>query len=56
LQWLDQRGALVVMGDAAWRLKAPQVNVASTVGAGDSFVGAFIWCLASGHDLALAAR
>lgn len=53
---LAERGALVVTGEGAWRLKAPQVNVASTVGAGDSFVGAFVWSLASGHDLALAAR
>lgn len=53
---LAERGALVVTSENAWRLKAPQVNVASTVGAGDSFVGAFVWSLAAGHDLALAAR
>lgn len=53
---LAERGALVVTGESAWRLNAPQVKVESTVGAGDSFVGAFVWSLASGHDLALAAR
>jgi 6-phosphofructokinase 2 len=46
-----ERGALIVSRSRAWRLRAPQVRVASTVGAGDSFLGAFVWSLASGHDL-----
>lgn len=53
---LAERGALIVTRDHAWRLDAPRVNAASTVGAGDSFVGALVWSLASGHDLALTAR
>ncbi len=53
---LAERGALVVTRDRAWRLAAPQVKVVSTVGAGDSFLGAFVWSLASGHDLSVAAR
>jgi len=53
---LAERGALVVTRDSAWRLAAPPVKVVSTVGAGDSFLGAFVWGLASGHDLSVAAR
>lgn len=53
---LAESGALIVTRGRAWRLLAPQVRVASTVGAGDSFLGAFVWSLTSGHELALAAR
>lgn len=53
---LAERGALVVIRGRAWRLTTPKVTVVSTVGAGDSFVGALVWSLASGHNLSLAAR
>ncbi len=53
---MAERGALVVAHDRAWHVPAPQVRPVSTVGAGDSFLAAVVWSLASGHDLAVAAR
>jgi 6-phosphofructokinase 2 len=44
---LGEEGALLVSKDLALRAKAPPVEVASTVGAGDSFLGALVWGLAS---------
>lgn len=49
---LADEGALVVTGERAWRAFAPKVIPVSTVGAGDSFLGAMLWRLASGKNLA----
>jgi 6-phosphofructokinase 2 len=45
---LGAQGALLVTQNGAWRAKAPAVKAASTVGAGDSFLGAMIWALCEG--------
>ena len=45
---LGHRGALLVTADGAFRAHAPDVHVVSAVGAGDSFLGGMVWCLASG--------
>ena len=46
---LAERGSLLMTRDGALRANVPDVKVASTVGAGDSFVGGLVWALASGH-------
>jgi 6-phosphofructokinase 2 len=48
---LGHRGALLVTQDRAWFAEPLPVNPQSTVGAGDSFLGAMIWALAAGRDL-----
>jgi 6-phosphofructokinase 2 len=48
---LGADGALLVTADKALRATALQVQVASTIGAGDSFVGGLVWAL--GRDLGL---
>jgi 6-phosphofructokinase 2 len=53
---LAERGALVVSSDHTWRAEAPPVQPVSTVGAGDSFLGAMVWSLASGDALEQAVR
>lgn len=53
---LGALGAAVVTADQVLRLASPDVPVRSTVGAGDSFLGAMVLRLAQGHDLAAAAR
>jgi len=53
---LGGHGAVVVTADEVLRLASPDVEVRSTVGAGDSFLGAMVLRLAQGHDLAAAAR
>ncbi|WP_374593176.1 1-phosphofructokinase family hexose kinase [Aquabacterium sp.] len=57
---LGADGALLVSADQAWRAQALRVPVASTIGAGDSFVGGLVWALdqppAAGLDLAEAFR
>jgi 6-phosphofructokinase 2 len=53
---LGEEGALLVTSEIALRAKGLLVNVASTVGAGDSFVGAFLWALDRHADLNLALR
>lgn len=53
---LGAQGAVVVTADVVLRLSSPAVEVRSTVGAGDSFLGAMVLRLAQGHDLAAAAR
>ena len=45
---LAEEGALLVTRDEAWRAAAPPVTLVSAVGAGDSFLGAMVWALASG--------
>ncbi|MDP3074923.1 1-phosphofructokinase family hexose kinase [Bradyrhizobium sp.] len=49
---LGDQGALLVTHDAVLRALALPIEPASTVGAGDSFLGAMVWALASGQDLA----
>lgn len=53
---LGDQGALVVTADAALRAPALRVQVASTVGAGDSFVGGLLWALNAGEPLETALR
>jgi 6-phosphofructokinase 2 len=53
---LGAAGALLVTADGAMRLPTPAVDVQSTVGAGDSFLGALVLRLAQGRDLAAAFR
>ena len=49
-------GAVLVTADSVTRLAPPSITVRSTVGAGDSFLGAMVLRLAQGHDLATAFR
>lgn len=53
---LGDQGALVTTATESWRAEAPQVEVLSTVGAGDSFLGTLVWGLASGETLEAAVR
>lgn len=53
---LGSDGAMLVTADRAWRAPALPVRVASTVGAGDSFLGAMVWALAAGSSLEAAFR
>lgn len=53
---LAHRGALLAAKDLRLRAPAIPVKIASTVGAGDSFVAAMVWRLASGGSLAEAFR
>lgn len=53
---LGDQGALAVTRDGAWRAHAPPVQAVSTVGAGDSFLGAMILRLAVGADVTEALR
>jgi 6-phosphofructokinase 2 len=48
---LGGRGAILVTADAVLRLPTPRVEVASAVGAGDAFLGAFVLRLAQGRPL-----
>ncbi len=47
-------GAILVTADEAWNAPAVPVPVASSVGAGDSFLGALVWSLDRGHALPVA--
>ncbi len=53
---LGADGALLVTADRAIRAQALPITAASTIGAGDSFLGAMVWALASGKDLEEAFR
>jgi 6-phosphofructokinase 2 len=53
---LGDRGAMLVARDRAIRAEPPPITPLSSVGAGDSFLGAMVWGLATGHDLAYALR
>lgn len=46
---LAEKGALLITRDDAFRADIPHINVVSTVGAGDSFVGGLVWALANGR-------
>lgn len=48
---LGAQGALLVTADAAWRAQPLPIRPLSTVGAGDSFLGAMVWALASKMSL-----
>lgn len=48
---LGSDGAMVVSADQVWRARALQVNVQTTVGAGDSFVGGMVWALSRKDSL-----
>lgn len=48
---LGSDGAMVVSADQVWRARAIEVNVQTTVGAGDSYVGGMVWALARGDNL-----
>jgi 6-phosphofructokinase 2 len=45
---LGAQGAMLVSADGAWQSPALSVQVESTIGAGDSFVGGLVWALARG--------
>lgn len=53
---LGEDGALLFTADQALRATAVPVNVVSTIGAGDSFVGGLVWALSRQTDLAQAFR
>lgn len=53
---LGEDGALLVTAQGAWRAKAPVVKAISSVGAGDSFLGAMVWAQAAGKSLSDAFR
>jgi 6-phosphofructokinase 2 len=48
---LGHRGAVLVTRDQILRAQPIPITPVSTVGAGDSFLGAMTWRLAAGHDL-----
>jgi len=53
---LGAEGALLVSRHGVWRGMAPKIEPLSTVGAGDSFLGAFVWQLSKAAPLADALR
>lgn len=53
---LGEDGALLVTADRAWRAQPMRVEVVSTVGAGDSFVGGMVAALAAGETIEQAFR
>lgn len=48
---LGAEGAILVTAELAYAAKVPDVKMVSSVGAGDSFVGAVVWKLATGGEL-----
>jgi 6-phosphofructokinase 2 len=53
---LGEQGALLVTGNDILRAYALPIKPVSVVGAGDSFLGAMIWSLATGHTMETAFR
>jgi 6-phosphofructokinase 2 len=53
---LSAEGALLVTAEGAWRARPPAAKVVSTIGAGDSFVGAMVWAIGDGRDIREAFR
>jgi len=53
---LGHHGALVTSADGAFRAPALDIQPVSTVGAGDSFLGAMVWGLAEGMSVPDATR
>jgi 6-phosphofructokinase 2 len=48
---LGEDGALLVTADSAWRSEPMRIEVVSTVGAGDSFLGGMVATIAAGKRL-----
>jgi 6-phosphofructokinase 2 len=48
---LGEHGSLLITADKAWRAEAMPIDVISTVGAGDSFVGGLVAAWAGGETL-----
>ncbi len=48
---LGQDGALLVSHDECWQARSIEVDVKTTIGAGDSFVAGMVWSLARGDKL-----
>ena len=53
---LAEKGARLITRDRTWTACTPPIAPLSTVGAGDSFVGALTWAIARGEDLSEALR
>ena len=53
---LGDQGALLVTKQGAWRARGLEIEVRSTVGAGDSFLGAMVSSLACGQEMEEAFR
>ena len=53
---LGEDGALLVTADRAFQARSLPVAVASSIGAGDSFLAGLLWALHRRHDLAQAFR
>jgi 6-phosphofructokinase 2 len=53
---LGEDGALLVTAGGAWRAEPMRIEVVSTVGAGDSFLGGMVAALAEGKRLDQAFR
>jgi 6-phosphofructokinase 2 len=53
---LGHRGAMLVKRDRVIRAEPPPIAPVSSVGAGDSFLGAMVWALAAKYDLAYMLR
>ena len=53
---LGDEGALLVTADQAWRAQPMKIDVVSTVGAGDSFLGGLVATLAAGKPMQEAFR
>ena len=49
---LGEQGGLLIGAGTAFRATAPSVSAVSTVGAGDSFLGALIWALSRNQSMA----
>ena len=48
---LGAEGAMVISAQEGWRARSIQVDVQTTIGAGDSFVGGMVWSLSRGDTL-----
>jgi 6-phosphofructokinase 2 len=48
---LGEQGAMLVTEAKAWYAPSIEVQIKTTIGAGDSFVGAMTWSLSQGHNL-----
>lgn len=48
---LGEEGAMLITASQAWYAPALSVNIASTIGAGDSFLAGLIWSLNQHHPL-----
>ncbi len=53
---VGDQGALLVTHDMALRARPLSIRPVSSVGAGDSFLGAMVWAIASGRNIAEAFR